>query len=102
MVIHIFLPTDVHRTIQILNTFLCLKYLMHLPISFFTLLFDHTAIFNFIVLIFFVLLFDRCLLVTFGDFVVVPMTPSESRGYQIENHSGPHKIILPVLDIACR
>ena len=71
-------------------------------IIFYPTFFDHTAIFNFIVLIFFVLLFDRCLLVTFGDFVVVPMTPSDSRGYQIEIHSGPYKIILPVLDIACR
>ena len=60
---------------------------MHLGISFFTLLFDHTAIYNFTVLIIFVLLFDRCLLVTFGDFVVVPMTPSESRGYQIISQS---------------
>ena len=57
------------------------------PISFFTLLFDHTAIYNFTVLIIFLLLFDRCLLVTFGDFVVVPMTPSKSRDYQITSQS---------------
>ena len=45
----------------------------------------------------FLLLFDRCLLVTFGNFVVVPMTQSESRGYQIISQSFDRP--LPPVDL---